>query len=84
MIFDIANPGQPFSKEFEEEMFKPFKRNNAYVTGHGLGLFVTKSFCDLMNHELVYTYNEGFHKFRWIVPLIEPDNSKTSLDLGPF
>lgn len=84
MIFDIANPGQPFSKEFKEEMFRPFKRNNAYVTGHGLGLFVTKSFCELMNHELVYSYKEGYHRFSWKAPLIECNNSKTSLDLRPF
>jgi signal transduction histidine kinase len=70
MVFDIANPGHPFSGEFEEEMFRPFKRNNAFVTGHGLGLFVTKSFCEFMNHELEYSYNEGYHRFRWKAPLI--------------
>lgn len=71
MIFEIKNPGQSFTKDFEEEMFKPFKRNNAYVTGYGLGLFVTKSFCEIMNHELNYAYKEGFHVFRWKAPLVE-------------
>lgn len=70
MIFDITNPGLPFSREFKDEMFKPFKRHNTYVTGHGLGLFVTKSFCEIMNHELNYAYKEGFHVFRWKAPLV--------------
>lgn len=76
MIFEIKNPGQPFSKEFEQEMFSPFKRNNAYVTGHGLGLFVTKSFCELMHHELEYAFTEGYHKFRWIAPFVERNIQK--------
>lgn len=70
MIFEIKNYGLPFSKKFKEEMYAPFKRYSSHTSGNGLGLFITKSFCDIMKHNLEYTYENSFHKFYWKAPLV--------------
>ncbi|MCX8080046.1 MAG: HAMP domain-containing histidine kinase [Bacteroidia bacterium] len=65
ILFQVKNEGKPFHEKFLKEMFMPFKRIENTSTGNGLGLFVSKSFCERMGHRLNYYFECGMHIFEW-------------------
>ncbi|HPQ08399.1 MAG TPA: HAMP domain-containing sensor histidine kinase [Bacteroidia bacterium] len=60
--FLICNTGinQPLN---EEEIFIPFKKSNASLSSHGLGLSIVNSICNSSNLKVMYSYQNNKHCF---------------------
>lgn len=78
----IENDGQIVSKEFFEEVFKPFTRLNhpdqADIPGAGIGMPLARSLAELHNGTLEMIENDNLNRFSLVLPTYQ--KSKISIN----
>lgn len=63
--FEISNPGYNEDSLDNEKLFKRFIKSDTRSQRTGLGLAIVKEICDASNIKVEYTFDKGFHAFRF-------------------
>lgn len=75
LYVDVADDGEGLPGEEWERIFQPYESAHA-ASGRpsavGIGLTISRELAQLMGGSLQYAHEEGFSRFRLVLPAAEP------------